>query len=63
MRASSRPNDANCALVVHTFWPFSVQVPFSFCRARVLGQPPEPRLDTGVPFSELRAKEKEAVAR
>jgi alkylation response protein AidB-like acyl-CoA dehydrogenase len=30
---------------------------------RVLGLPPEPRLDKGVPFSELRAKEKEAVAR
>jgi alkylation response protein AidB-like acyl-CoA dehydrogenase len=29
---------------------------------RVLGLPPEPRLDKGVPFSELRAKEKEAVA-
>jgi alkylation response protein AidB-like acyl-CoA dehydrogenase len=30
---------------------------------RVLGLPPEPRLDKGVPFSELRAKEKEEVAR
>jgi alkylation response protein AidB-like acyl-CoA dehydrogenase len=30
---------------------------------RVLGLPPEPRLDKGVPFSELRAIEKEAVAR
>jgi alkylation response protein AidB-like acyl-CoA dehydrogenase len=30
---------------------------------RVLGLPPEPRLDKGVPFSELRAKEKEASAR
>jgi alkylation response protein AidB-like acyl-CoA dehydrogenase len=30
---------------------------------RVLGLPPEPRLDKGVPFSELRAKEKEALAR
>ncbi len=30
---------------------------------RVLGLPPEPRLDKGVPFTELRAKEKEAVAR
>jgi alkylation response protein AidB-like acyl-CoA dehydrogenase len=29
---------------------------------RVLGLPPEPRLDKGVPFSELRAKEKEATA-
>jgi alkylation response protein AidB-like acyl-CoA dehydrogenase len=29
---------------------------------RVLGLPPEPRLDKGVPFSELRAKEKEGVA-
>ena len=29
---------------------------------RVLGLPPEPRLDKGLPFSELRAKEKEAVA-
>jgi alkylation response protein AidB-like acyl-CoA dehydrogenase len=28
---------------------------------RVLGLPPEPRLDKGVPFSELRAKEKEAM--
>jgi alkylation response protein AidB-like acyl-CoA dehydrogenase len=28
---------------------------------RVLGLPPEPRLDKGVPFSELRAKEKQAV--
>ena len=27
---------------------------------RVLGLPPEPRLDKGVPFTELRAKEKEA---
>ncbi len=30
---------------------------------RVLGLPPEPRLDKGVPFSELRAKQKEAVTR
>ncbi len=30
---------------------------------RVLGLPPEPRLDKGVPFSELRAKEREAVAK
>jgi alkylation response protein AidB-like acyl-CoA dehydrogenase len=30
---------------------------------RVLGLPPEPRLDKGVPFRELRAKEKETVAR
>jgi len=29
---------------------------------RVLGLPTEPRLDKGVPFSELRAKEKEALA-
>jgi alkylation response protein AidB-like acyl-CoA dehydrogenase len=29
---------------------------------RVLGLPPEPRLDKGIPFSELRAKEKEAAA-
>jgi len=29
---------------------------------RVLGLPPEPRLDKGIPFSELRAREKEAVA-
>jgi len=29
---------------------------------RVLGLPPEPRLDKGIPFSELRAKEKEAIA-
>jgi alkylation response protein AidB-like acyl-CoA dehydrogenase len=29
---------------------------------RVLGLPPEPRLDKGIPFSELRAKEKEAVS-
>jgi alkylation response protein AidB-like acyl-CoA dehydrogenase len=29
---------------------------------RVLGLPSEPRLDKGVPFSELRSKEKEAVA-
>jgi alkylation response protein AidB-like acyl-CoA dehydrogenase len=29
---------------------------------RVLGLPPEPRLDKGVPFSELRAKERAAVA-
>jgi alkylation response protein AidB-like acyl-CoA dehydrogenase len=29
---------------------------------RVLGLPSEPRLDKGVPFSELRAKEKEALA-
>ena len=28
---------------------------------RVLGLPPEPRLDKGVPFSELRAKEKEGA--
>jgi len=28
---------------------------------RVLGLPPEPRLDKGIPFSELRAKEKQAV--
>ena len=30
---------------------------------RVLGLPPEPRLDKGIPFNELRAKEKEAVSR
>ena len=30
---------------------------------RVLGLPPEPRLDKGVPFSELRAIEKQTVAR
>ncbi len=29
---------------------------------RVLGLPPEPRLDKGIPFKELRAREKEAVA-
>ena len=29
---------------------------------RVLGLPPEPRLDKGLPFSELRAKEKEGAA-
>jgi len=29
---------------------------------RVLGLPPEPRLDKGVPFSELKAKEREAVS-
>jgi alkylation response protein AidB-like acyl-CoA dehydrogenase len=29
---------------------------------RVLGLPPEPRLDKGVPFSELRAKERAAVS-
>ena len=29
---------------------------------RVLGLPPEPRLDKGVPFSELRAIERPAVA-
>jgi alkylation response protein AidB-like acyl-CoA dehydrogenase len=28
---------------------------------RVLGLPPEPRLDKGIPFSELRAREREAV--
>ena len=30
---------------------------------RVLGLPPEPRLDKGIPFSELRAKEKEGAGR
>jgi len=30
---------------------------------RVLGLPPEPRLDKGVPFSELRSIEKQAVAK
>jgi alkylation response protein AidB-like acyl-CoA dehydrogenase len=30
---------------------------------RVLGLPPEPRLDKGIPFSELRAKEKELATR
>ncbi len=29
---------------------------------RVLGLPPEPRLDKGIPFSDLRAKEREAMA-
>jgi alkylation response protein AidB-like acyl-CoA dehydrogenase len=29
---------------------------------RVLGLPPEPRLDKGIPFSELRAKERQGVA-
>jgi len=29
---------------------------------RVLGLPPEPRLDKGIPFSELRAKERQEVA-
>jgi hypothetical protein len=28
---------------------------------RVLGLPPEPRLDKGIAFSELRAKEKEGA--
>jgi hypothetical protein len=28
----------------------------------VLGLPPEPRLDKGIPFSELKAKEREAVS-
>jgi len=30
---------------------------------RVLGLPPEPRLDKGIPFSELRAKEREVATR
>jgi alkylation response protein AidB-like acyl-CoA dehydrogenase len=30
---------------------------------RVLGLPPEPRLDKGIPFSELRSVEKQAVSR
>ncbi|MEA2292843.1 MAG: hypothetical protein QOE86_482, partial [Solirubrobacteraceae bacterium] len=30
---------------------------------RVLGLPPEPRLDKGLPFSALKAREKEAIAR
>jgi alkylation response protein AidB-like acyl-CoA dehydrogenase len=30
---------------------------------RVLGLPPEPRLDKGIPFSELRSREREAVSR
>ena len=29
---------------------------------RVLGLPPEPRLDKGIPFSELRAKERAAAS-
>jgi alkylation response protein AidB-like acyl-CoA dehydrogenase len=29
---------------------------------RVLGLPPEPRLDKGIPFSELRARERAEVA-
>jgi alkylation response protein AidB-like acyl-CoA dehydrogenase len=29
---------------------------------RVLGLPPEPRLDKGIPFAELRAREREAVS-
>jgi hypothetical protein len=29
---------------------------------RVLGLPPEPRLDKGIPFSELRAKERASAA-
>ncbi len=29
---------------------------------RVLGLPPEPRLDKGIPFAELRAREREALA-
>jgi hypothetical protein len=29
----------------------------------VLGLPPEPRLDKGIPFSELRAKEREVAAK
>jgi hypothetical protein len=28
----------------------------------VLGLPPEPRLDKGIPFSELRARERQAAA-
>ena len=28
---------------------------------RVLGLPPEPRLDKGIPFSELREREREAA--
>ena len=35
VRASSRPKAANCALVVHTFWPLSTHVPSSSWRARV----------------------------
>ena len=35
VRASSRPKEANCALVVHTFWPLSDHEPSSFWRARV----------------------------
>jgi alkylation response protein AidB-like acyl-CoA dehydrogenase len=30
---------------------------------RVLGLPPEPRLDKGIPFSEIRAKEREVAAK
>ena len=30
---------------------------------RVLGLPPEPRLDKGMPFSELRAREREEAAK
>ena len=30
---------------------------------RVLGLPPEPRLDKGIPFSELSSKQREAVAK
>jgi hypothetical protein len=30
---------------------------------RVLGLPPEPRLDKGVPFVQLRAREREAASR
>jgi hypothetical protein len=29
---------------------------------RVLGLPPEPRLDKGIPFAELRNREREAAA-
>ena len=35
VRASSRPNAACCAFVVHTFWPESRQEPSSCCFARV----------------------------
>ena len=35
VRASVSPYDANWALVVHTFWPLSVQVPSSPCLARL----------------------------